>query len=288
PYNEVSGTVVKTGAGGIGYDVGTSFAAPKVAHIVAQLAKKFPEDSTLLYKALVVQSARLPEHVFFNPTADALRSLGYGLPEAARALGNTPYRITFVAEGTVAAQQANLYMVSIPQELSRAGTDYDILIEVTLTYTANCRRTRRLLKSYLGSWLTWESSRLDETFDAFSTRVLKDLEEDDDEEAADEKRSIRWTVSTSPTYGHVADYKRQDSAVQKDWAILKSNQLPKELSFAVVGHKGWDKDTAQQLPFALAISFEAISRDVELYQMIEVANEVEVAEAIVIPINGRL
>lgn len=46
-----------------------------------------------------------------------------------------------------------------------------------------------------------------------------------------------------------------------------------------------DKDTAQELPFALA-SFEAISKETEIYNLIEVANRVEIEQATVIPING--
>lgn len=282
PHNNISASVVKTGANRTGFDIGTSFAAPKVGHIVAQLAKLFPNDSTLLYKALVIQSARLPEHIFHNPKPESLRVLGYGIPDAERALRNTPYRITFVAEGTVSAQQANVYSVNIPQEISRAGSDYDILTEVTLTYTAMPRRTRRRLKSYFGSWLSWESSKLGESFDAFSTRVLKDLDDLQEEEEVIDKESIRWAISTSPNYGHIAEFKRQDSATQKDWTILKSNTLPEELSFAVIGHKGWDKDTAQELPFALAITFEAISKDLEIYDLIEVANRIEVEQEVMI------
>ena len=277
-HNATSARVVKTGANRTGWAIGTSFATPKVGHILALLANKFPKDSTLLYKALVIQSARLPEHVFHKPDTEALRVLGYGIPDAGRALENNPYRISFVAEGLVAAQQANLYSLNIPHELRRAGNDFDVLIEVTLTYTAMPRRTRKLLKSYFGSWLTWESSKLGESFNVFSTRVLKNLE-NPEEEVVDVK-SIRWSISTSPTYGVVADFKRQDSASQKDWAILKSNILPEELSFAVVGHKGWDKDTVQELPFALVISLEAISKENEIYEMIEVANRVEVEEEV--------
>ncbi|POY36269.1 peptidase S8 [Solitalea longa] len=281
-HNVTSSPIIKTGANRTGFAVGTSFAAPKVGHIIAQLAKKFPNDSTLLYKALVIQSARLPEHVFHNPQTEALRVLGYGIPDAQKALENTPYRITFVVEGNVAAQQANLYSINIPKEITRAGNDYDILIEVTLTYTATPRRTRKQLKSYFSSWLTWESSKLGENFEAFSSRVLKDLDDPDEEERIDNK-SIRWSISTSPNYGYVAEFKRQDSATQKDWAILKSNVLPNELSFAVIGHKGWDKDTTKELPFALAISIEAISKETEIYEKIEVANRIEIEEVVVIP-----
>jgi subtilisin family serine protease len=37
---------------------GTSFAAPKVAHIAAHIQNHFPAASPLLYRALIVQSAR--------------------------------------------------------------------------------------------------------------------------------------------------------------------------------------------------------------------------------------
>ena len=41
-------------------DIGTSFAAPKVAHIAGRLAGLFPEHGTQLYRALIVNSARWP------------------------------------------------------------------------------------------------------------------------------------------------------------------------------------------------------------------------------------
>lgn len=283
-HDSISAKVVKTGANRTGWAVGTSFATPKVGHIVALLANKFPNDSTLLYKALVIQSARLPEHAFFNPRPETMRVLGYGIPDINRALSNTPYRITYVAEGSVAAQQANLYSLAIPRALRRVGDNFDLLIEVTLTFTATPRRTRKRLKSYFGSWLTWESSRLGESFDAFSARVLKNLEEP--EEEVIDARSIRWSISSSPTYGVIADFKRQDSATQKDWTVLKSNTLTEELSFAVVGHKGWDKDTVQELPFALVISIEAMNKEIEVYDKIEVANRVQVEEEVEVPVAG--
>ena len=149
------------------------------------------------------------------------------------------------------------------------------------------RRTRRRLKSYFGSWLSWESSKLGENFDIFSSRVLKDLDDVEKEEAVD-NRSISWSISTQPNYGIIAEFKRQDSATQKDWTILKSNILPEELSFAVVGHKGWDKDTSQALPFALVISLEAISKEMEIYDRIEVANRIEIEETIEIPVNKAI
>ena len=59
--------------------VGTSFAAPKVTHIAACLAAELPNESCLLYRALIIQSARLPEWVHtenFDPFS-AVRLLWY-------------------------------------------------------------------------------------------------------------------------------------------------------------------------------------------------------------------
>ncbi len=281
PHDNVAVKVVKSGGNRTGFSVGTSFAAPKVAHIVARLASEFPEESVLFYKALVVQSARLPEHVFYQPNVNVLRAFGYGIPDLERALNNNPYRITFIAEGKVAPHQANVYSVKIPPTLSRAGTNYDILLEVTLAYTAEPRRTRRRLRSYLSSWLSWDSSKLGENFDVFTNRVLKDMEEPETIVDVEEEdvNNIKWTISTSPTYGLIKQFKRQDSPTQKDWAIIKSNKLGEELSFAVVGHKGWDKDTSSEIPFALSISFEIIARETEIYSLIEAANQVEIQAA---------
>src|SRR6185437_15931876 len=41
-------------------EAGTSFAAPKITRIAAQLQRILPEEPTLLYRALIVQSARWP------------------------------------------------------------------------------------------------------------------------------------------------------------------------------------------------------------------------------------
>ena len=42
-------------------EIGTSFAAPKVAHIASRLQRVLPDESCLLYRVLIVQSARWPE-----------------------------------------------------------------------------------------------------------------------------------------------------------------------------------------------------------------------------------
>lgn len=275
-HDQVSIKVVKTGANRTGFGIGTSFATPKVTHIAAMAAKTNPGLSSLEYKALVVQSARLPDNLLYNPTAEIMQRFGYGIPNLQRATQNSKYRVTFLATGEVSPYQANLYSLSIPEELKRPGNNFEIMIEVTLTYHANPRRTRKKLKSYLSSWLSWESSKLGDSFDQFSKRVLKDMGKPDEEAAAEAAGSIPWILSHQGNYGSIKDMKRQDSATQKDWAMVSSNQLPSELSFAVIGHKGWEKDISQNVPFALAISFEIMGKEIEIYDQISVSNKVDI------------
>jgi len=101
---------------------GTSFAAPKVTRIAGLLSRILPNQPTLLYRALIVQSARWPEwaegkinqlrtlqpgandHLRQDLTADIsnlIRSIGYGIPNEERATTNTEYRVTAITDDAV-------------------------------------------------------------------------------------------------------------------------------------------------------------------------------------------
>ena len=67
--------------------------------------------------------------------------------------------------------------------------------------------------------------------------------------------------------------KRSAGTVQKDWAIVKSNQLPDDFCVAIVGHKGWSRDPDSSARYALAVSFEVIGQEVPIYEDVRVAVE---------------
>jgi Subtilase family len=265
------------GKKGIGKDIGTSFATPKVSHIAAILQGILPNDSTLLYRALIAQSARLPKKYFQNPTSENIKLYGYGIPDINRATGNTENRITFIASDFISPKQAKLYSVNIPKSIRSAGDNYDILIEFTLSYKANPRRTRMKTKSYLSTWVDWGSSKIGQSFEQFKIKVIKDLESGNDLVNDNENQdTIHWKIRERSDYGKVNDFKRQDSTLQKDWYILKSNQLPEELSFAIIGHKGWEEDLSKTVPFAISVSIEALENSIPIYEAIRIENEVEI------------
>lgn len=253
-------------------EVGTSFAAPKVAHIAAHLQRVLPDEPCLLYRALVVQSARWPEWTKANnvDTNQVIRALGYGIPDLERATTNTDYRTTLITSGETGlkAGDCDLYQVPIPETMRQQGYDYDILVEVTLSYVAEPRRTRRNLRRYLSTWVDWKSSKLGESLSSFRSRVLKHEEAEDNEATGD---TLRWTLATRTDHGDVEGAKRNSGTVQKDWAVVKSFQLPESFCIAVMGHQGWNKDPDAEARYTLAISFDVIGREIPIYDDLRVA-----------------
>ncbi len=266
------------GGSAIGNDiVGTSFATPKVAHIVAQLLKLYPDEDVNLLRALVVQGARLPNAFFENPTSKSIRHFGYGIPSLERVTKNTHQRVTFYNVGEIRAEEGHIYSLNIPEFLRSPVEEYDILIEVTLSYTTRVRRTRQKTKSYLSSWLDWTSSKVGESFEDFRDYVLKEIEEDDtiyDRDVRNGMSGWNWKIK-SDSRGSVDGISRTNSTVQKDWTIIKSHELPNDISFAVRGHKGWDKENGE-ISYSLVVSIEVLNSNLEIYEAIRVENEVEI------------
>ena len=281
-WPSISSEVVRTTTGGsnaIGFDVGTSYAAPKVTHIAGKILNQIPDASANLLRALIVQSARLPEEKFRNPQFKDLQFYGYGIPDVSRATENSERRITMIEEGKISAKEAQIFTVKIPDEIRRAGNEYDILVEVTLAFSATPRRTRRRTNSYLSTWVDWQSSKYEESYTQFKNRVTKYVAGSNVEDIAEESDSdehIKWNIRENINWGTVRNLRRQDSSLQKDWTILKAYSLPEEFSIAVVGHKGWEKDTNKKVPFSIAVTFEVLNAEVDIYNLVRIENEIEI------------
>ena len=259
------------GASAIGKDdCGTSFSAPKVSYIAARLQAEHPNESAQMYRALIVQSARLPEHCFHNPTLSDFRCYGYGIPNVNRALNNSASRITFIQSGRVKPKMGDIYRVSIPNELRGEGRDFRILVEITLAFTAKTRITRKKSHSYLSNWLEWKTSNYNERFSSFRNRTIAYLETDDENaeaEGIDESADvIQWVIRENPTWG--VGINRNNSTVQKSWAIIEPHQFAEEFSLAIIGHSGWDKNLENETSYALCVSFEALDAELNIYELL--------------------
>lgn len=274
-------------------ETGTSFSAPKVARIAAQLQRILPEEPALLYRALIVQSARWPEWAegllaelrrldprndqvrrqqLIDRASRIIRCIGYGIPNQDSATSNTDYRTTFITTGEtfIHAKECHIYQVPIPSELRRQADEFDIRIDVTLSYVAQPRRTRHNLRRYLSTWVDWKSSKLGEGINDFRVRALKDEDTDNDTEPLPGS-ILPWALQEKSDAGWIRDTKRNSGTVQKDWAVVKSNTLPDHFCIAVVGHPGWSHDPDSAARYALAVSFEILGHEITIYDPLRAA-----------------
>ena len=271
-------------------EAGTSFAAPKVARIAATLQRLLPEQPALLYRGLIAQSARWPSWAddmleelrrpdvtserrdeLVADVSRAIRFIGYGVPSEERATTNSDYRTTLITDGETAirARECHVYQVPVPAALRAQADEFDVRVDVSLSYVAEPRRTRRNLRRYLSTWVDWKSSKLGEGIDTFRLRAMKD-------EAAEDAAPLPgqvfpWALHESATWGLVRDTKRSSGTLQKDWAVVKSNMLPEQFCIAVVGHQGWSRDPDSAARYSLAVTFEVLGQEIPIYEPIRTA-----------------
>ncbi len=267
-------------------DVGTSFAAPRVSHLAAVLANELPNEPCLLYRALIANSARWPQWAEeADEKLSVLRRIGYGIPDLERATKNTEFRVTLITSGVqqIPAREAHIYHIPVPDELRRPEENFLIRIDVTLSFSALPRRTRRRIAGYLAAKLDWDVSKRGESFRSFRNRIFKD----GDDGVRDGDVIFDWMIRDHVDHGQIEGMSRQNSALQKDWCYIRSHELPPDFCIAVVGHPGWDPSPETKAKYALAVSFEAVNEDVRVYQPIRVAVEaqvpVEVRQRVEIP-----
>ena len=255
--------------------VGTSFTAPKVAALAAELQRLFPNRSSLLYRALIANSARWPQWAEELPCGErinAFRWIGYGKPFWNRALFNDNSRITLITadDASLCAGEAAVFEVPIPASLRTPGEERRLRIDVTLSYSSEPRRTRSSLNGYQAVWLDWISSRLRESQGVFFHRMWKDAPPPD---VRGGPAPVQWMLSENEGWGRSRGVRRQGT-LQKDWAIVSGFDIPESFAVAVRGHRGWNAaDETATARFALAVSIEALDPHVRVYEPIRIELE---------------
>lgn len=129
--------------------VGTSYAAPRVAHKAASLLARFPDASANLIRALLVSSAELPSEAeaILAPLAQdaAARVCGFGLADSMRASSSDDNRVVLYSDTQIGFDQFFVYEVPIvPLFRDTPGERH---ITVTLAFDPPVRHSRA---DYLG------------------------------------------------------------------------------------------------------------------------------------------
>ncbi len=169
-----------------------------------------------------------------------------------RATTNDDYRVTIVSRGdqTITANECHVFQVPIPESMRRQADEFDIRIDVTLSYVAQPKRTRRSTKRYLSTWLEWKASKLGQSVEDFRCKALKDQEEGENQAKG---KTLPWTLGAQANHG-ITGARRNAGTVQKDWAVVKSFKLPDHFCIAVIAHQGWNNDPDAAARYSLAVA----------------------------------
>lgn len=120
---------------------GTSFAAPRVTRVAAQILGRYPAASANLVRALIGSATRplaLPDAL---EPKERRRLGGYGLLRDADALDSDHRRVALIYEGEIAPDTTEIHAVPVPDEFIEASGDRQIVL--ALAFDPPVRRTRR-------------------------------------------------------------------------------------------------------------------------------------------------
>jgi hypothetical protein len=233
-------------------DVGTSYAAPQVAHRAARLLGELPEASANLLRALLAAHARWPKPciVLLNGAGNAegkrklLQLVGYGRIDDDALYRSVDQAVTLLAEDRIANDKCHFYELPIPACFWSSGRRQRE-ITVALAYSPDIRTTRldyRMSKL----WYTLvKAGDLDEVETAFKKNREEGMGEIDRnrwlsnlERKAGTLQVSRWGFKAPPRNGEkvFAVVTRQDTP----WGTVADG----EEAYALVAVLA-DRDNAQ-------------------------------------------
>ncbi|MGD8719766.1 MAG: S8 family peptidase [Candidatus Zixiibacteriota bacterium] len=258
------------------YQIGTSFAAPRVARVAAlihdSLKKELGrEPDPNLIRALVASSAVVPSEatsrlVGIDQGHAVIKVCGYGLCNEELALYSFDDAVTLIAEGEIRLDNFHIYGIPIPDCFRSAGGLREI--SVSLAYDPPVRRRRY---DYLGVLMNIDLYRgrsLDEVFDA----VRRSQQSGSARPAIEPPYKIRLNPSGSSRGG----YSRKKSTLQRGvfkMARRESRDYGSEYWLVVRSERKWAPSEIESQNYAVVVKLTADTG--ELYNEIHLALQVK-------------
>jgi hypothetical protein len=259
--NKVTEKIIK-------FDVGTSFAAPKVANLVGKIANHFPDKSANFIKNMLLMGADYP----FLPTKDFyatenkkkaeqchLSICGYGLSHYENSLYSFDNRVALFDEGQIALNKIKVYSLQLPElffiEIGKKK------IIVTLTFTPETRATRG--DSYLGNRMEFHlfhsvnPQTLIEKYGVISSSNIEQIDVPEDLK----KHEIDFFPGANT---------RKNGCHQKAWKLYQKEpkKLPKSpVSLVLLNVNKWVIDEMQMQDYCISVVFEH-EKPIKLYNAI--------------------
>lgn len=248
-------------------DIGTSYAAPLMAHKAARLLAEVPNATPNLLRALIGAHARWPQacEALLNPDGNSdgreklLRLVGYGRVDDSALFRSLDHTVTLLAEEQVGNDQHHFFELPLPESFW-AGGRRTREITVALAYSPAVRTTRldyRMSKLWF-SLVT--AGNLDEVTQAFRRNR---------EQGMGERSNGRWLPNDT----------RKNGTLQVSRWSFKQALANGDKVFAVVTRQDspWSNGRDGEEPYALTVVLaDREQANVNLYAEVRVALEARV------------
>lgn len=157
-------------------DSGTSLSAPAVSHIMAVLARTFPDASRNLLTALALSSASLPaqrpgmlgdldEKGSSGSLKKILNVYGYGRPSLDYALYSDSDRVVLAYDGTIGLDRVDFFPLILPDEFFQQRGVRSI--EISLAYDPPTDANRQEYMAATVEYRLYKNTPLDSVRDAY-------------------------------------------------------------------------------------------------------------------------
>lgn len=254
------------------FDVGTSFAAPRVARIAALLWNRLKEDrqnepDPNLVRAILATAARVPAAArnAIEPSQgeQGIRNLcGYGLIDENLALLSLENRVTLCTQDNIQMDTFKIYEVPIPSEFLKSKGDK--AITVALAFDPPARRTRA--DSYLG--VTMQACLIrGKTPQEITEAYRAKLESDSDNLPGAFELPFRCDMQPASSL-------LSSSTLQRSiWRFRRSSETYGDSYYLVVwAMRKWAPPEITHQDFAVAVTLEA-PEDCKLYNLVKLRVE---------------
>lgn len=250
--------------------IGTSYAAPKVANLAAQLMRKYPGYSSNLIRALIAHSAQVPTirpqewNNLENWNDDILRVYGYGQPSLERALDAAQNEPWLLQDGEIQADNFRLFeLPELPDEfMSERGRR---VIRVTLAFDPPTRPTRK--DSYLGfnmDFALYRNVDAATLADAYRSWDRNERDQLDDGVPPGRTDLASKKINLKPS-----SQKRNNGTLQSAWVEINTRRWQYDqgtpLYLAVVCQRMWAPAEIINQRFAMVMSLFHDKADLDLH-----------------------
>lgn len=246
----------------IGFVDGTSFSTPRVSSIAARILEKHPEASANLLRALLVQSARLPEGATAFSKEVAMRLCGFGVPEFDRAVYCSANRATFHYSGTVGIDDVQIFEIPVPADFAKSRGTKRLIVTVAYDPPVSPLDQQRPR----GIVLIWKVAR----GDVAEAKVVDKVAKAADEENLEDGGETKATKDKKRVFmsGKLPHRPQQRGTVQKNVFEWNRGSYGETYRLALIAKATRPVHATERQRFAVVVTIEHEDPTVNVYTSI--------------------